>query len=61
MLREKRKQIGKETGNNHEQRNFYHIGRPGRRRKNNADSDDEGTEESVQNWFTKVYGATMRG
>ena len=42
MLREKRKQIGKETENNHEQRNFYHIGRPGRRRKNNADSDDEG-------------------
>ena len=26
-----------------------------------ADSDDEGTETSVQNWFTKVYGATMQG
>ena len=36
MLREKRKRIGKETENNHEQRNFYHIGRPGRRRKNNV-------------------------
>ena len=26
-----------------------------------ADSDDEGTETSVQNWFTTVYGATMQG
>lgn len=26
-----------------------------------ADSDDKGTEDSVQNWFTKVYGATMQG
>lgn len=26
-----------------------------------ADSDDEDTNESVENWFTKVYGATMRG
>lgn len=26
-----------------------------------ADSDDDGTQTSVENWFTKVYGATMQG
>lgn len=25
-----------------------------------ADSDDDGTKDSVDNWFTKVYGATMQ-